>query len=124
MKVFILEDDPLRMTVLRRLLPTADITHVVSCVEADQFQPPYDLILLDHDLGGRQMDEHEDCGLTFVRMVNRRFDSDTPIVIHSFNPDGANAMAHVLRDCNVYLAPFGFAMFKRILLQLSEDVAA
>lgn len=50
MKVFILEDDPERMRVLRQILPTADITHILSCTQEQEFQPPYDVILLDHDL--------------------------------------------------------------------------
>lgn len=120
MNVFVLEDDPLRMATIRRLLPDATITHIESCKDADQFQPPYDLVLLDHDLGGRQLEEHEDCGLIFVRITNSRFDSDTPVVIHSFNPDGAEAMARELRGCNVFVAPFGFNRFLTLLRAMRQ----
>ena len=91
-KVFILEDDPERISYFKELLGhVADLTIISSCVEVDKFQPPYDLIFLDHDLGGRQMVDHEDCGLTFVKQA----DSFTPndlIIVHSYNPVGAKQM--------------------------------
>ena len=64
MKVFILEDDPYRIVKFRDLLKGHDLTIIDSCTKVEEFKPPYDLILLDHDLGGRQLEDHEDCGLT------------------------------------------------------------
>lgn len=47
----------------------------------------------------------------------------TPVIIHSFNPDGAQRMANELRDHNVHLAPFGSAAFKRLLYLVSRKAA-
>jgi hypothetical protein len=84
-----------------------------SCAREAAFNPPYDLILLDHDLGGRQMEEHEDCGLTFVNRVRDKFTPDDIIILHSYNPVGAANMAAVLRGVagEVLVAPFGGATF-------------
>lgn len=115
------------MDLLRRhYLPTADITHIESCVQADQFQPPYDLILLDHDLGGRQMDEHEDCGTTFVDLVKDRVPREAVVVIHSFNEAGAWRMATGLRQHgvrNIIVAPFASGAFKRVLYSARGEAA-
>src|SRR5258705_13434814 len=92
-KVFILEDDVTRVNMLLVWLRGADLTVAKSCTEVDKFQPPYDLILLDHDLGGRQMKEHEDCGLTFLRLIKDKIDPDDSVVVfHSYNPCGAENM--------------------------------
>lgn len=119
MKVFILEDDPTRMLYLREKLTGHDITHIESCTQADRFQPPYDLILLDHDLGGRQLEDHEDDGLAFVTLVKDRVPRDAVIVIHSYNDAGARRMAYALREVagygNLYVAGFRFKEFNIVL---------
>ena len=109
MKIFILEDDPERIRWLRETLIDHETTFIISCIGVDNFQPPYDLILLDHDLGGRQLKEHEDCGLTFVNLVKDRINPEAVIIIHSFNPDGAQRMQQALFDAgikNVDRCPF------------------
>lgn len=126
MNVFVLEDDPERVNFIRaRFIHTeADITVIESCKQADQFQPPYDLMLLDHDLGGRQMAEHEDCGATFVRSMLTRIPDEGVIVLHSFNPDGRDRMRLLLHPRpNVYVAPFRSAMFNRILATMASEAA-
>lgn len=123
MKVFILEDDPQRMLYLRELLYGADITHIDSCREAGKFQPPYDLILLDHDLGGRQLQEHEDCGTTFARLVKNKINPDATVVIHSYNHDGAQRMWDILEH-HAHIAPFRGREFNTILQQVLRGQAA
>jgi len=121
MRVFVLEDNPVRIARLKQWLPEwADLTVISSCTEADTFDPVYDLILLDHDLGGRQMEEHEDCGLTFVQQMKDRLRTGYryTIVYHSFNPDGAKRMEEHMR-CGM-IAPFGSVVFKRILTEVME----
>ena len=102
MKIFILEDDATRQQWLRERLIDHDITIIESCRDAAKFVGPYDLILLDHDLGGRQLEAHEDCGLLFVQRCKDRF-GDAEVIAHTYNSAGANAMRAQHR---MYVAPF------------------
>lgn len=119
MKVFILEDDPGRIRWFRERFIGHDVTFIESCTEADKFQPPYDLILLDHDLGGRQMNEHEDCGLTFIKLIKNKLTAEDTLVVHSYNSVGATRMLkeipHVL--LKVY-APYRGVMFDTLMHNL------
>ena len=124
MRIFVLEDDlNRRQTMGEQLLPEDEVTTIDTCTQAIKFQPPYDLVLLDHDLGGRQMEHHVDCGTVFVRMMLpelMRADVSR-IVIHSYNPDGAARMARDLQHrAHVYVAPFGGAEFWRHLTAARE----
>lgn len=124
MRVFILEDDVRRIQHLLTLLRGCDITLITSCEYADKFQPPYDLVLLDHDLGGRQMEEHEDCGTKFLELVMDRIPANQLIVIHSFNAPAAWRMGTMLeRDgkTQTYIAPFKSELFNRILYMVSSN---
>lgn len=120
MNICILEDDPQRVTLLQQKLEGHDLTVLNSCAQIDsKFKPPYDLYLLDHDLGGRQMEAHEDCGLTFVRLVGDRT-GDSPVIIHSYNQDGAKAMALHLKELvipmkEIWVLPFGSAKFFSVI---------
>lgn len=110
MKVFILEDDSNRVDLFLEWLKGHSITLVASCEDADAFDPPYDVIFLDHDLGGRQLEAHEDCGLTFLKLVATRINPEAVVVVHSYNAEGARNMLNVLADLKhpkrVY-QPFG-----------------
>lgn len=109
MKIFILEDDPERIRYFRELFYADHTVDVASsCVEVDKFQPPYDLILLDHDLGRRQMAEHEDCGLTFVRLVKDKLTKDDLVIVHSYNHDGAVNMIMEIQDRVMFCDHFPF----------------
>lgn len=115
MRVFILEDDQTRMQTLRARLLNHEVTHIASCRDHAKFAPPYDLILLDHDLGGRQYTKHEDCGTTFCQLIKGRINRHLPqtVVIHSYNHVGAKRMQQEL-GFGIY-APFGGIEFDAIL---------
>ena len=87
------------------------LVFIHACEREYEFKPPYDLILLDHDLGGRQLAEHEDCGLTFVRMIKDKINPEAVVIIHSFNPCGAMNMAQELGSQAVVI-PFGSYKFQ------------
>lgn len=86
-------------------------------------QAPYDVVLLDHDLGGRQMEDHEDCGLTFVKLIKDRLPLDQWVGIHSLNPGGAERMAQEIPNHQVAIVPFGSAGFKRLLYMARRQAA-
>jgi hypothetical protein len=122
MKIFILEDDDYRMVTLEKLdaMKGAEITRIVSCAEVEKFQPPYDLILLDHDLGGRQLEEHEDNGLAFVKLIKDKIPAGSRVIVHSYNYDGAMNMITVLAadadpDIDIHYEPFmGLGFINRL----------
>jgi hypothetical protein len=121
MKIFILEDDLGRIFLLRKWLQGQNITQVDSCASIDAFVPPYDLILLDHDLGGRQLESHEDNGEHFAKLIAEKHPgTGTPVIVHSFNPSGAYAIGRTmsLAGYNVIMAPFGFPEFKQALITI------
>lgn len=112
MKIFILEDDPGRMGWFRFRLYLHDITHAESCTEIARFMPPYDLVFLDHDLGGRQLEDHEDNGCTFAKMIAGHVDPKT-VIIHSYSFDGARNIQSVLGGG--WIAPFRGPTFNQLI---------
>lgn len=127
MKIFILEDDLGRIQQMEKWLRGHDITQVESCAAITAFQPPYDLILLDHDLGGRQLSDHEDNGEQFAKLIVDTFGKqdrpETHVIVHSFNPSGAYAIGRTMSEAgyNVILAPFGFPEFRQALATILKQ---
>ena len=110
MRVFILEDDPARQELLFAKLRGHEIYCIDSCAWIDTFQPPYDLILLDHDLGGRQFEEHEDSGTRFAELIQGKT-GYARIIVHSYNPAGAERMCKILDLHDGDWIPFGSKAF-------------
>lgn len=121
MRIFILEDDKGRICRFGdELMKEHDITVCTSVKGALKcFAPPYDLMLLDHDLGGETFvpSEKEETGYSFLQQlpVREAIKRNKPIVIvHSFNYQGAQRMvdeAGELGARSVMRIPFGEALF-------------
>lgn len=133
MRVFILEDDCNRMAGFDLALqhPNVEVTHAVFLEgEGGAFsfwKPPYDIVLLDHDLGGRAYvpsDGDEETGYKFVKFLVENPPSEPipHVIIHSHNPDGADKMFDKLHEAGfcktISVHPFG----KRLLAYLKEAV--
>ena len=114
MKVFVLEDDPDRIRQLCEWLKGCEWDCVHTCMREGEFNPPYDLILLDHDLGGRQLIDHEDDGVSFVRLIKDRINPEADIIIHSYNLEGAKRMQAELKPLQSERVPFGPSLRNRI----------
>jgi len=99
-KIFIIEDDAERIKWFQSNFKYCDLTIAESVTEAvEKFKPPYTLIFLDHDLGGRQYVDSQDknTGYEFLRYILGYHDfSQTSWVIHSHNPGGAKNMENFL----------------------------
>ena len=121
MKVFALEDDPDRIRALSNQLADDTFHCVQTCEREYEFKPPYDLILLDYDLGGRWLEEHEDNGLAFVRLIKGRINANAVILIHSYNPDGAAAMLKELGDRGA-IVPFGTKAYWETIKYLRDTL--
>ena len=108
MKILIVEDDQQRIDWFEREFKDADVVVVKEAedgireVEATK----YDVIFLDHDLGGRAFVESHDpnTGFQVALAIVKSPNKNTPIVIHSWNPAGAGNMQSILKHA-IY-APF------------------
>lgn len=122
MRVFLLEDDSTRIREFRRAFIGTELHVAVDMSDVpDTFKPPYDILCLDHDLGGRQMVDGRDqnTGTEFCRRLPMRTESDFDplIVIHSFNMTAAMGMYHMLHDkgyTNVLYYPFATSLMDKL----------
>ncbi len=71
---------------------------------------PWDLVMLDHDLGQKYMQDSEDpgSGMEVVRYIERALPEIKEIIIHSWNAPAANEMRSRLarQGYNVSYQPF------------------
>ena len=95
MKVFILEDDDYRNSEFRKVLFNVDATFTTSYDEAiDKYQGPYDVVCLDHDLGGKTLvsSSEQNTGYQFTKKMPYITTIPPIVLIHSYNPEGAENM--------------------------------
>lgn len=96
-----MDDDPERLKIFQRnLIGTSQslVTTSKDCIDKLEQEGPWDIIFLDHDLGGKVFVESgEDTGWEVAKWI-----SDNPehepkrIIIHSFNSAGATNMKRLL----------------------------
>lgn len=101
MRIFILEDNPVRMRKFRNELIGHTIDHAETVYDGKSFVSlkKYDLILLDHDLGGRQMvdSSEENTGYQLaIFIAEEKLNRDTSCITHTCNPAGADNILSVL----------------------------
>lgn len=120
MKIFILEDDEERVDLFLEVLKGQEVTVARTVEEGKKkFSPDFQVLLLDHDLGGRQMvrvGEGEETGLDFAEWLGEAPDPSPEVVIHSWNPDGGSRMLFLLYDMgwNVIQMPFGTNLLRTL----------
>lgn len=101
MKILVLEDDNNRIIKFKRGLIGHVVNYATTAAQGMSFinKNKYDIIFLDHDLGGHIfVDSHSDnTGFQLAKAiaVNDK-NNDTFCVIHSCNPCGANNMMSIL----------------------------
>lgn len=93
-RIFVLEDDAQRIALFWRAGIGHDLTLAKDVAEAiKKWQPPYDVVCLDHDLGGEVYvsSEHQNTGAGFARwLAEHAAPAQCPrVVIHSYNMPGA-----------------------------------
>lgn len=69
----------------------------------------YDMIFLDHDLGDRIfVDSSEpNTGYQVAKTIVNSLNNNTPVIVHSHNPEGVKNIQSVLRPNFSYWIPFG-----------------
>ena len=123
MRIFILEDDPYRIRFFREACIGLDATFAESYAEAvKKFDGPYDILCLDHDLGGEWMvrSDGPNTGYSFCKWLPES-DGRTRAYVHSYNPDGAENMMRLLeqKQYTAIRLPFGPTILK-VLSSLNE----
>lgn len=101
MRVFILEDNSNRVVKFRRELIGNRVDHAETLSAGREMirENEYDLIFLDHDLGGKEMVDsaHEDTGYHLALFIaDDDGNKGTPCIVHSCNPGGADNIVGVL----------------------------
>ncbi len=101
MKIFILEDNKHRMVKFRRELIGHNIDHAETVEEGTSLvvNNKYDLLFLDHDLGGEEFVDSfaNNTGYKLAEFIaSFTKNKETPCVIHSCNPAGADNILRVL----------------------------
>jgi CheY-like chemotaxis protein len=109
-RVLVLEDSPERIAWFKQHLPdaryVATVTDAILAMASDKH---YDVLFLDHDLGGTNSHGYNEtgpgCGEDVARhILDSGYVADS-VVIHSWNPVGAANMARHLPGA--VLARFG-----------------
>ncbi len=99
MNIFILEDDPLRIKTFQRALIDHNVDHADNVQDGQKLltENEYDLILLDHDLGGGQMvhSSDENTGYQLAKFI-RDDNISARVITHTYNPAGAKNILAVL----------------------------
>tara|TARA_Y100000310_G_scaffold328692_1_gene397231 strand:- start:2526 stop:2897 length:372 start_codon:yes stop_codon:yes gene_type:complete len=117
MNIFFLDDDKTRIEVFSALCPDAIIAETAPEAISTIENKSWDICFLDHDLGGEQFVEsgREDTGAGVARWIVENKPKIDLIIVHSYNPDGAENMRSLLSQAgyNVKKIPFSDLM-KRI----------
>ena len=126
MKIFILEDNESRIDIfLEQLAKEHELTVAKDIWEARTlWGPPYGIICLDHDLGGRIFVDsvEENTGFRFVKDLLQGPKVEGRIYVHSWNPDAGAMMIQQLvqAGCDAHRNYFGPSLFTAIQLYLDE----
>lgn len=102
MKILVLDDDQYRLKQFQQRL----IGHVVHCTETASdtikmlSEESFDVVFLDHDLGGTAyVPSGPGTGYEVAKWLSEHVDrKPKQIVIHSFNAPGANNMKSLLPE--------------------------
>ncbi len=103
MKVLFLDDDKDRMKEAEIKFVEDELTKVETVEQAIEMleqNSPYDLVSLDHDLGGEIFcPSDEVSGFAVAKFISQMTKDKLHerVVVHSFNPDGARNMMDVLQ---------------------------
>lgn len=118
MKILILEDDPTRILQFKSNLIGADVTYVDTAESAKKvlIQEQFDVLFLDHDLGGEQNTSSDPDGNNgyAVALFVKENPQHMPgtIIVHSLNPSGVQAIMTSLMNVNVETIRLPFAWKK------------
>lgn len=112
MNIFILEDDPNRQKLFMRKFIGHEVVIVDNVTDAinELKAKPFDLIFLDHDLGGEIFvnSENENTGYQLAKWIKEQDQilKNSTFIIHSLNPVGAQNIKAILPSA--WIQPFAW----------------
>lgn len=117
MRIFMLDDEEYRRAVVEEALAGHELTFAHGCQHANKFNPPYNVIFLDHDLGWGAGNGRE-----FLKLIEPKLDKSALYIVHSWNISAAPEMARWLidRGCNAMTYHFGGPAFNNMLNKIKE----
>jgi CheY-like chemotaxis protein len=106
MKILFLDDQEERQKIFRHINKDHDIVGAYTSEEAIlllEKHSPFDMISLDHDLGGIYLPSDENSGYAVAEFISKMDKKLLPenIVIHSWNERGALNMMDVLKKAEI-----------------------
>jgi len=105
MKILILDDDQNRHKIFAQKLIGHEVVHTYTAMAtiAHLKNDTFDYVFLDHDLGGKVFVESgEKTGFQVAEWLSHNVKHQpTNIIIHSFNPVGAQNMKNVLPNAQI-----------------------
>lgn len=116
MRVLFLDDSADRIAAAQRMFCEAEFVSVTTTQAAiEQFNraEPWYLVMLDHDLGAKTVDDQEDCGMRLVAWMIANLPDIQMVIIHSWNIPAAQQMTVMLQAVgyDVLQCPFSPNMF-------------
>jgi len=117
--VLFLDDDHARIAAFRGIVERVDcrlsiVETAEDCI-GELRRATFDLVLLDHDLGGEIFcdSDREDCGMEVVRWLKANGGTHGAFIVHTMNPVAATAMYFELQTMGYHVAqaPFGSSAF-------------
>ncbi|MCC7439821.1 MAG: hypothetical protein IT211_15140 [Armatimonadetes bacterium] len=127
-RILFLDDDHRRIATFREQVARNDFDLTVvetahHCIEA-LANGQFDLVLLDHDLGGETFvdSSRQDTGMEVVRWIRANGLPAGAFIVHTMNPVAATTMYFELQQLGhrVQQAPFGSSQFYGALEDLLE----
>ena len=113
-KILVLEDNPNRIAIFKTHLVNHDVDYVDIAWDANKLlnENIYDIIYLDHDLGGHVYvvdDDINGTGYDVAKVIPETENKNARIIIHTYNPVGYQRMSAALNEYNIKYAyvPFG-----------------
>jgi len=110
MNIFIVEDDQVRIDIFKEKfegIKNAKLFIATTASEAKKIlkenkDKQWDMIFLDHDLGGRVYVESADqnTGYQVAKFIRDNDIKYYNIITHTLNPMGAKNIQGILKDCN------------------------
>ncbi len=106
MKVLFLDDDPARWSSFSKAMvgraETIWAQTAIEAIEQLKDNSPFDMIFLDHDLGGKvYVASGEGTGWEVAKWIANNITNPPRILIHSMNPVGAKEMKYLLPNAEV-----------------------
>lgn len=121
MKILFLDDDYQRIKRIKEQCIGHEL-HIVTtaqdAIAALGSGIVFDVVSLDHDLGGQQMVSSGDgTGYEVAVFISQMDVPPQRVILHTFNPDGAKAMYYRLSHVpELAIAQFGTSRYQKVLL--------